>query len=215
MKIATSILSADLMNMQRDIEKAENAGADLIHIDIMDGHFVNNISFGLRIIRDVKKISRVPLDVHLMIEHPEPYLDTIIGYGADMVMIHAEGTPHTYGAIQKIHELGAKAGIVLNPGTPVSSILPILPIVDQVLIMTVNPGFGGQKFIPEMTDKIRKLDQLNQTRPDCHFDIEVDGGIDNETIKICKNAGANVFVSGSYIFHSNDIEGRVKSLRVE
>ncbi|GKQ42568.1 ribulose-phosphate 3-epimerase [Companilactobacillus sp. RD055328] len=213
MKIAPSILSADLMNMGRDVKAISDAGADLIHVDIMDGHFVSNITFGMGIIKSLKETTDVPLDVHLMIDHPEPYLKDAVEFGADMVLIHAEATPHIHGAIQTIHNLGAKAGVVINPGTSVESILPILPIVDQVLVMTVNPGFGGQKFIKEMANKIAHLDQLRQTNSNCNFEIEVDGGVDDKTIKYCLDAGADVFVAGSYVF-GGDIKQRIDSLRI-
>lgn len=215
MEIAPSILSADQMNMGRDVLLAEESGADLLHVDIMDGHFVSNITFGMGIIKALKEITKVPLDVHLMIDHPEPYLKTAVEYGADMVLIHAEATPHIHGAIQTIHNLGAKAGVVINPGTPVESIIPILDIVDQVLVMTVNPGFGGQKFIHAMTKKIELLDKIRKENEDCDFKIEVDGGVDNKTVKECFDAGANVFVAGSYVFNSDDVAGRIKSLRLE
>lgn len=214
MKIAPSILSADLMNMGRDVKAISEAGADLIHVDIMDGHFVSNLTFGMGIIKSLKETTDVPLDVHLMIDHPEPYLQKAVEFGADMVMIHAEATPHIHGAIQTIHNLGAKAGVVINPGTSVESILPILPIVDQVLVMTVNPGFGGQKFIKEMTAKIAHLDQLRQTNKNCDFEIEVDGGVDDKTIKYCLDAGADVFVAGSYVF-GGDVKQRIESLRID
>ncbi|MGR3741659.1 ribulose-phosphate 3-epimerase [Companilactobacillus sp. DQM5] len=214
MKIAPSILSADQMNMGRDVKAVSEAGADLIHVDIMDGHFVSNITFGMGIIKALKAVTETPLDVHLMIDHPEPYLPIAVENGADMVLIHAEATPHIHGAIQTIHNLGAKAGVVINPGTPVDSIIPVLSIVDQVLIMTVNPGFGGQKFIKEMTKKITHLDQLRQTNSDYSFEIEVDGGVDDKTVGLCKDAGADIFVAGSYVFGGN-LEERIKSLRVE
>lgn len=215
MEIAPSILSADQMNMGRDVLLAEKSGADLLHVDIMDGHFVSNITFGIGIIKALKEITEVPLDVHLMIDHPEPYLKTVVEYGADMVLIHAEATEHIHGAIQTIHNYGAKAGVVINPGTSVESILPVLDIVDQVLVMTVNPGFGGQKFIHSMTKKIERLDQIRKENKDCNFKIEVDGGVDNNTVKECFDAGADVFVAGSYVFNSDDVAGRIKSLRLE
>lgn len=215
MEIAPSILSADQMNMGRDVLLAEKSGADLLHVDIMDGHFVSNITFGIGIIKSLKEITKVPLDVHLMIDHPEPYLKTVAEYGADMILIHAEATEHIHGAIQTIHNYGAKAGVVINPGTPVESILPILDIVDQVLVMTVNPGFGGQKFIHSMTKKIEKLDKIRKENKDCNFKIEVDGGVDNNTVKECFDAGTDVFVAGSYVFNSDDVAGRIKSLRLE
>ncbi|MDO1605543.1 ribulose-phosphate 3-epimerase [Lactobacillus sp. YT155] len=214
MKIAPSILSADLMNMQRDVENITKAGADLIHVDIMDGHFVPNITFGFGIISALKKVTDLKLDVHLMIDHPDSLIEDVVKQGADMILIHQEATPHIYGVIQTIQKLGSKAGVVINPGTSVETIKPILSLVDQVLVMTVNPGFGGQEFLPEMTEKIKELDQLRKENSEYTFEIEVDGGVNQSTIKLCKDAGADIFVAGSYVF-AGDVSQRIESLRVD
>lgn len=214
-KIAPSILSADIMNLERDVKAAEAAGADVFHIDIMDGHFVPNMSFSPSVVEGMRSVTDKPLDVHLMIENPDAYVKPIVEAGADTVLIHAESTQHIYRSIDLVKSLGAKAGVVVNPGTPLETVKELFPIIDQILVMTVNPGFGGQKFIPGMTKKIQRLDQLRQTAADDDFEIEVDGGINNETISQCAKAGADIFVAGSYLFDGNDadLEGRISKLR--
>ncbi|MFD1417224.1 ribulose-phosphate 3-epimerase [Companilactobacillus keshanensis] len=212
-KIAPSILSADIMNLERDVKMAEAAGADLFHIDIMDGHFVPNMSFSPSVVEGMRKITDKPLDVHLMIDNPEEYIESIVKAGADTVLVHAESTNHTYRSIQMIKQLGAKAGIVVNPGTALENVKELFPIIDQILVMTVNPGFGGQKFLSGMTKKIQRLDQLRQTSAADDFQIEVDGGINDETITKCADAGADIFVAGSYLFGSDDFEGRINKLK--
>lgn len=212
-KIAPSILSADIMNLERDVKMAENAGADLFHIDIMDGHFVPNMSFSPSVVEGMNRVTDKPLDVHLMIDNPEEYIKPVVEAGADTVLVHAESTHHTYRSIQMIKQLGAKAGIVVNPGTALENVKELFPIIDQILVMTVNPGFGGQEFLPGMTKKIQRLDQLRQTSATNDFQIEVDGGINDETITKCADAGADIFVAGSYLFGSDDFEGRINKLK--
>lgn len=212
MKIAPSILSADFCNLERDIALVEKAGVEYLHVDVMDGHFVPNITFGPGVVSSIRKNTNLVLDCHLMIENPEDYIEEFAKAGGDILTIHVESTRHIYRALQLIHENNAKAGIVLNPGTPLSEIEPVLPIVDQVLVMTVNPGFGGQKFIHQMVDKVRALKELKDQN-NYSFDIEVDGGINDKTLVDCHKAGANVFVAGSYIYGAEDPQSRIKLLR--
>lgn len=214
-KIAPSILSADIMNLERDVRAAEKAGADAFHIDMMDGNFVPNMSFSPDVVAGMRRVTDKPLDIHMMMENPDAYVKPVIDAGADTVLIHAESTQHIYRSIELVKSYGAKAGVVVNPGTPLETVKELFPIIDRILVMTVNPGFGGQKFIPGMTKKIQRLDQLRQTAADDNFDIEVDGGVNAETIKQCAKAGADIFVAGSYLFDGNDadLEGRISKLR--
>ncbi|GEO58084.1 ribulose-phosphate 3-epimerase [Companilactobacillus bobalius] len=212
-KIAPSILSADIMNLERDVKVAEQAGADVFHIDIMDGHFVPNMSFSPSVVEGMRRVTDKPLDVHLMIDNPDAYIKPIVDAGADTILVHAESTQHIYRSIDLIKSLGVKAGVVVNPGTPLETVKELFPVIDQILVMTVNPGFGGQKFIPGMTKKIQRLDQLRQTAADDDFLIEVDGGINNETIAQCAHAGADIFVAGSYLYGHEDIKDRVDNLK--
>jgi ribulose-phosphate 3-epimerase len=207
MKIAPSILSADFANLQRDIEFVEKHGADYIHVDVMDGQFVPNITFGPNVVKAIRPITKLPLDVHLMIVEPERYIHDFAVAGSDIIGVHVEATPHIHRAIQMIKAENVKAEVVLNPGTPIDSVKHVLSMVDQVLIMTVNPGFGGQSFIEESLDKIRELAALREAN-DYHFDIQVDGGIVPETAKRCKEAGVNVFVAGSYIYDAEHPENK-------
>lgn len=201
-KIAPSILAADYANFAGELRRIEDSGADYVHIDIMDGQFVPNISFGADVVASLRKHSKLVFDCHLMVVDPERYVDQFAQAGADIMTIHTEATDHIHGALQKIKAAGMKAGVVINPGTPVSALEPVLNLVDQVLIMTVNPGFGGQAFIPECLDKIADVARLRAEKG-LSFDIEVDGGIDDTTIKLAKLAGATVFVAGSYLFKEN------------
>lgn len=214
--IAPSILAADIMNLERDVKVAEKAGADLFHIDIMDGHFVPNMSFSPSVVAGMKKVTNKPLDVHMMLDNPDEYIKPVVEAGADTVLIHAESTPHIYRSIELIKSLGAKAGVVINPGTSVEAVKNLFPIIDQILVMTVNPGFGGQKFIPGMINKIQRLDQLRQTTSDDNFLIEVDGGINDTTIKQCSEAGTDIFVAGSYLFNGEseaDFANKIQNLK--
>jgi len=212
MKIAPSILSADFANLQRDIEFVEKHGADYIHVDVMDGQFVPNITFGPAVVQAIRPITKLPLDVHLMIVNPERFIHEFAKAGADIIGVHIEATPHLHRAIQMIKAENVKAEVVINPGTPVEAIKYVLPLVDQILVMTVNPGFGGQSFLSEMADKIRELAKLKE-QYGYHYDIEVDGGIDDQTIKVCAEAGANVFVAGSYIYGAQHPEERINALK--
>ena len=210
-KIAPSILSADYANFEKEIKRLEETGAEYAHIDIMDGHFVPNISFGAGVVASMRPHSKMVFDCHLMVSNPEHHIEEFARAGADIISIHVEATPHIHGALQKIRNAGVKASVVINPGTPVSAIEGVLGLVDQVLVMTVNPGFGGQAFLPETMDKIRQLVKLREEKG-LSFDIEVDGGIDGETISAAKEAGANIFVAGSYVF-KGDVRERVDTLR--
>lgn len=212
MKIAPSILSADFANLQRDIEFVEKHGVDYIHVDVMDGQFVPNITFGPNVVKAIRPITKLPLDVHLMIVDPERYIHDFAVAGADIIGVHVEATPHIHRAIQMIKAENVKAEVVLNPGTPVDSIKHVLSMVDQVLVMTVNPGFGGQSFIEESLDKIHELAALREEHG-YHFDIQVDGGIVPETAKRCKEAGVNVFVAGSYIYDAEQPEKQIQLLK--
>jgi ribulose-phosphate 3-epimerase len=212
MKLAPSILSADFANLERDIRLVESLGADYIHVDVMDGQFVPNITLGPNVVTAIRPITKLPLDVHLMIVQPENYIEAFAQAGADIITVHQEATPHIHRALQMIKNAGVKAGVVINPGTPLSMIEHVLDLADQVLIMTVNPGFGGQSFIDSALDKIAQLKEWKATKG-YTYDIEVDGGIVPETAQRCKEAGANVFVAGSYIYNSESPEDRMAALR--
>lgn len=211
-KIAPSVLAADYANFASELKRIEETDAEYVHIDIMDGQFVPNISFGADVVASMRKHSKLVFDCHLMVVNPERYVDAYAQAGADIMTIHTESTQHIHGALQKIKAAGMKVGVVINPGTPVSALEPVLPLVDQVLIMTVNPGFGGQSFIPECLDKVKKVVDLRQAGG-YSFDIEVDGGVDDKTIAACAQAGANVFVAGSYLFKADDLVRQVQTLR--
>ncbi len=208
-KIAPSILSADFAKLGAEIQEVEAAGADWIHVDVMDGHFVPNITIGPLVVEAIRPVTKLPLDVHLMIENAEQYVETFAKAGADYITVHVEASPHLHRTIQMIRNAGAKPGVVLNPHTPIEAILPILSEVDLVLFMTVNPGFGGQAFIPEVLDKVSALRAIIDEKG-YDIDIEIDGGINEETIQDAVRAGANVFVAGSAIFNKED---RAKALQ--
>ena len=209
-KIYPSLLSADFLNLENEIKALEEAQIDGLHFDVMDGQFVPNISIVITILDSVRAATQLPIDVHLMIEQPEQYINTFAEHGADMISVHVEATQHIHRALQMIKNAGKKAGVVINPGTPVESLLPVLEIVDYVLVMTVNPGFGGQSFIEACATKVKILRDLRQSL-NLNFNIEVDGGINNETIKICVDNGADMFVTGSYFFKQEDY-GKVTQL---
>jgi ribulose-phosphate 3-epimerase len=198
-KIAPSILSADFARLGEQVSEAEASGADYIHVDVMDGHFVPNISIGPPVVRAVRRVTRLPLDVHLMIEEPERYLADFAAAGADNITVHVETCPHLHRTVQQIKELGCRAGVVLNPSTPVVALEEIFPHVDLVLVMTVNPGFGGQAFIEGMLPKIQRVRAMREEQSS-QAEIEVDGGIGPETAHLVVEAGARVLVAGSAIF---------------
>lgn len=199
-KIAPSLLAADFANMERDIKMVEAAGADLLHIDVMDGHFVPNFTIGTPLLRAIKRVSNIPCDVHIMIENPGDYVDVFIDAGADYLTVHAEVAPNLHRVIQQIKARGIKAGVALNPHTPLSAIEEVVQDLDLILIMSVNPGFGGQSFIPNTLDKLRRLSALLKERQLEHIEIEVDGGVKAENIEEIADAGADILVSGSGIF---------------
>ena len=210
-KIAPSVLSADYANFETELKKLEASGAEYAHLDVMDGHFVPNISFGAGVVASMRPHSKMVFDCHLMVSNPEHHIEEFARAGADIISIHVEATPHIHGALQKIRAAGVKPSVVINPGTPVEAIKNVLNLVDQVLVMTVNPGFGGQAFLPETMDKIRELVALREANQ-LNFDIEVDGGIDDKTIQLAREAGANIFVAGSYVF-KGDVSHQVQTLR--
>ena len=212
-KIAPSILAADFSRLGESVQAAEAAGADYAHVDVMDGLFVPNISIGLPVVAALRKITKLPLDVHLMIVQPERFLADFVRAGADILTVHVEACVHLHRAMQQIRELGARPGVTLNPATPLETIREILPYVDQVLIMSVNPGFGGQAYIGSMTDKIARLAAMIRESGRA-IDIEVDGGIDAGRAPEVVAAGANVLVAGTAVFgHPNGIAGGVAALR--
>jgi ribulose-phosphate 3-epimerase len=211
-RVAPSILSADFGRLEEEVRAVEHAGADLIHVDVMDGRFVPNITLGPQIVSAVKKATRLPLDVHLMIVEPERYVEAFVKAGASSLGVHVEACPHLHRTVQQIREAGAKPVAVLNPATPLCAIEEVLPELSMVLLMSVNPGFGGQSFIGSTVDKIRRLRaQLDQRGLD--VDIEVDGGVNPDTAREVKKAGANVLVAGTAVFGAVDYKAAIAALR--
>ncbi len=209
--LAPSILSADFARMGEEIEQVTEAGADVIHVDVMDGHFVPNITIGPPVVASLKKISRLPLDVHLMISEPDRYIKAFAEAGADWITVHVEANLHLHRTIQKIKSMGKKAGAVLNPATSLTSLEYILDDLDLVMVMSVNPGFGGQSFIPSSLEKVKKLKEMINGRK-LHTGIEIDGGVSEENIEEISKAGANIFVAGSAVFKGNYQE-RIAALK--
>lgn len=211
-KVLPSLLSVDFLNLKEELDQLEKANVDGLHFDVMDGQFVPNISIGIPLLDAVKSYSNLPIDVHLMIEQPEKYIKLFAEHGADMISVHVEATPHIHSAIEEIKQLNKKAGVVINPGTPVETILPVLSNVDYVLVMTVNPGFGGQSFIEQCINKIEQLNQLKHEN-NLTFDIEVDGGINDQTSKVCIEQGATMLVTGSYFFKQENYAQVTETLK--
>jgi ribulose-phosphate 3-epimerase len=214
MLISPSILSADMGNLADAVRQSEAAGADWIHVDVMDGRFVPNITIGIPVVAALKKCTRLPLDVHLMIVEPERYVDDFVKAGAGILVVQAEATYHLHRTLEAIREAGARAGVALNPATPVSAIEYVLEQLDLILIMTVEPGFGGQEFIPAMLPKVTQAARLVEERR-LAVDIQVDGGINKETIGAAAKAGANSFVSGTGVFGTGDVAKAIRGLRAE
>lgn len=211
-KVLPSLLASDFSRLGEEIRTMEEAGADIFHLDIMDGQFVPNISYGLPVVEAISKASSIPLDVHLMTLDPDQFIDEFKDLGVDMLSFHIEASDHPHRVVQLIKSKGMKAGIALNPHTPVSHVQHLLGDVDFVLIMTVNPGFGGQSFIEEGLVKIAELNRMKQEK-NLSFDIEVDGGINDETAALCKAEGANLLVSGSFLFKAEDKKATIEELR--
>jgi len=211
-KIAPSILSADFARLGEEVRAVAAAGADYIHVDVMDGHFVPNITIGPLVVEAVRKITDLPLDVHLMIEHPDRYVPDFARAGADIIVVHAEAAVHLHRSVQLIKSLGKKAGVSLNPATPLSALEYVLDELDLVLLMTVNPGFGGQSFIEACLPKIHALRAMLDRRG-CEAELEVDGGVKIDNIDRISHAGADVFVAGSAVFGSSDYVATIKELK--
>ena len=212
-KIAPSILSADFARLLEDVKKVENAGCEYLHIDVMDGHFVPNITLGPNVVKSLRKDVKMVFDAHLMIENPDNYIKDFVDAGCDIIVVHEEACTHLHRTIQNIKAHNVKAGVALNPATPIENIKYVLKDLDMVLIMTVNPGFGGQSFIDSMVDKIKEVKSLIDEQG-LNVDIQVDGGIKPSNVDKVVKAGANVIVAGSAIFNSDDIEATVKEFRL-
>mgnify|MGYP001477242399 CR=1 FL=1 len=213
-KIAPSILSADFAKLGMEIKDVEEGGADLIHVDVMDGHFVPNITIGPLIVEAIRPVTKLPLDVHLMIENPDQYIDMFAKAGADYISVHVEACRHLTRTIQTIKSHGVKAGVVLNPATPVEMIRHVIEDADLILLMSVNPGFGGQKFIPSVVSKIKEVKAL-AAEIGKDIEIEIDGGINKETGKLCREAGATILVAGSAVYNQEDRKKAIEEIRGE
>ena len=213
-KIAPSILSADFGRLGDEVRAVERSGADVIHVDVMDGHFVPNITIGPLVVQGLKRLTSLPLDVHLMIENPERYIEAFAQAGSDWITFHAEVCPHPKRMIKKIRQLNVRPGIVLKPATPLKTLFPVLEDLDLALIMSVNPGFGGQSFIPSTLKKIARLKKLIDENQ-YPLEIEVDGGVKIENIREVSRAGGDIFVVGTGIFKTNDYEETIRKLRIE
>jgi ribulose-phosphate 3-epimerase len=211
-KIAPSLLSADFSRLGEEIRAVEAAGADIIHVDVMDGHFVPNLTIGPPVIKSLRKVTRLPFDVHLMIDNPQNYIDAFIAAGSDIITVHVEASTHLHRTVAYIREKGIKAGVSVNPATPLCQIEEVLPDIDLLLVMTVNPGFGGQKFIKNMLDKVAKAKNLIE-RLSPQVMIEVDGGITVDNIGDVAKAGADIFVAGASIFGSGDYEKTITRMK--
>jgi ribulose-phosphate 3-epimerase len=211
-KIAPSILSADFSRLGEEIKDVERGGADYIHIDVMDGHFVPNITIGPLIVEAVRPVTELPLDVHLMIENPDQYVEAFAKAGADYITVHVEASRHLHRTIHLIKSFGVKAGVVLNPATPVDSIKHVIEDVDMVLLMSVNPGFGGQKFIQGVLPKIREVKKMAESFGK-NVEIEIDGGVNAETARLCVEAGATVLVAGSAVYNKEDRAAAIAAIR--
>jgi len=212
-KIAPSILSADFAYLADEIARVTEAGADMIHVDVMDGHFVPNLTIGPPIVKAIRKVTRLPLDVHLMMTNPDDYIHDFIKAGSNYITVHVETCPHLHRTIQSIREEGVKAGVTLNPATPLSSVEEILGEVDLLLIMSVNPGFGGQEFIPSVLEKLRRARTMIDQRG-AKVELEIDGGIKVENVAAIAQAGADILVSGSAIFQSKDYKDTIQKMRL-
>ena len=211
-KIAPSILSADFAHLAEEIAKVTEAGADMIHVDVMDGHFVPNFTIGPPIVKAIRKVTRLPLDVHLMMTNPDDFIHDFIKAGSNYITVHVETCPHLHRTIQSIKEEGVKAGVTLNPATPLSSVEEILGEVDLLLIMSVNPGFGGQGFVPSALEKLRRARTMIDQRG-AKVELEIDGGIKVENVGAIAQAGADILVSGSAIFESKDYKDTIQKMR--
>ncbi len=212
-KIAPSILSADFSRLGEQIALVDEAGAGVIHVDVMDGHFVPNITIGPLIVSAIRPVTSLPLDVHLMIENPDNYIEAFARAGADYITVHVEACPHLHRTLQVLRELGVKAGVALNPHTPVSAISDVLDVLDLILIMSVNPGFGGQKFIPRALEKLKTTQALLAATGMHHIEVEVDGGVKTDNIREISDAGAEILVAGSAIFKAPDPAGTIREMK--